>query len=383
MPHPARQQQAWCQDNEISGTSGTWRTRASSKLSFVQRLIALRQTTIRVPPPALPAGPRRGRSWGCRTRWWFRPDGRQDDPARLAVGHQGRRAVPERALIRLHRRVRGPGDRRRLVPAAVQRPARGRHVPAAGAPLRGALGAWRSDRPSPTLEPGSRDRGARASRSRCPHRSAMVLRRIESFSDGAARHVPPAAVARPGLPRRPRPRALPARPRRSRTCTCRRCCRPARARRTATTRSTPPGSPKRWAGRRRSGNWPPRAWGSCSTSCPTTWEPATRTAGGRTPRSSTSMPRPASIGGSSTSTTSPPCGWRSRRSSSCCTARCSALIAEGLVDGVRVDHPDGLADPAGYLERLRDCRPRPHLDREDPPSRRAHAGLARGRDRRV
>jgi (1->4)-alpha-D-glucan 1-alpha-D-glucosylmutase len=29
------------------------------------------------------------------------------------------------------------------------------------------------------------------------------------------------------------------------------------------------------------------------------------------------------------------------------------LVAEGVVDGLRVDHPDGLADPAGYLERLR------------------------------
>jgi (1->4)-alpha-D-glucan 1-alpha-D-glucosylmutase len=28
------------------------------------------------------------------------------------------------------------------------------------------------------------------------------------------------------------------------------------------------------------------------------------------------------------------------------------LVAEGLVDGLRVDHVDGLADPAGYLERL-------------------------------
>jgi (1->4)-alpha-D-glucan 1-alpha-D-glucosylmutase len=28
------------------------------------------------------------------------------------------------------------------------------------------------------------------------------------------------------------------------------------------------------------------------------------------------------------------------------------LVREGLVDGVRVDHPDGLADPRGYLERL-------------------------------
>ena len=31
------------------------------------------------------------------------------------------------------------------------------------------------------------------------------------------------------------------------------------------------------------------------------------------------------------------------------------LVREGLVDGVRVDHPDGLADPAGYLRRLREA----------------------------
>ena len=30
------------------------------------------------------------------------------------------------------------------------------------------------------------------------------------------------------------------------------------------------------------------------------------------------------------------------------------LVREGLVYGLRVDHPDGLADPAGYFERLRD-----------------------------
>jgi (1->4)-alpha-D-glucan 1-alpha-D-glucosylmutase len=29
------------------------------------------------------------------------------------------------------------------------------------------------------------------------------------------------------------------------------------------------------------------------------------------------------------------------------------LVTEGVVDGLRVDHPDGLADPARYLERLR------------------------------
>jgi malto-oligosyltrehalose synthase len=34
-----------------------------------------------------------------------------------------------------------------------------------------------------------------------------------------------------------------------------------------------------------------------------------------------------------------------------------SLVREGLVDGVRVDHVDGLADPRGYLERLRAALP--------------------------
>jgi len=33
--------------------------------------------------------------------------------------------------------------------------------------------------------------------------------------------------------------------------------------------------------------------------------------------------------------------------------RAVSLVRDGLVDGLRVDHPDGLADPAGYLRRLR------------------------------
>jgi (1->4)-alpha-D-glucan 1-alpha-D-glucosylmutase len=32
-----------------------------------------------------------------------------------------------------------------------------------------------------------------------------------------------------------------------------------------------------------------------------------------------------------------------------------SLLRDGVVDGLRVDHPDGLADPAGYLRRLRDA----------------------------
>lgn len=33
------------------------------------------------------------------------------------------------------------------------------------------------------------------------------------------------------------------------------------------------------------------------------------------------------------------------------------LVASGLVDGLRIDHPDGLADPAAYLDRLADATP--------------------------
>jgi (1->4)-alpha-D-glucan 1-alpha-D-glucosylmutase len=33
-------------------------------------------------------------------------------------------------------------------------------------------------------------------------------------------------------------------------------------------------------------------------------------------------------------------------------AKALELVADGLVDGLRIDHPDGLADPRGYLERL-------------------------------
>ena len=36
-------------------------------------------------------------------------------------------------------------------------------------------------------------------------------------------------------------------------------------------------------------------------------------------------------------------------------AKTLGLVAEGLVDGLRIDHPDGLADPREYLDRLRGC----------------------------
>ncbi len=35
-------------------------------------------------------------------------------------------------------------------------------------------------------------------------------------------------------------------------------------------------------------------------------------------------------------------------------AKVLELVRDGVIDGLRVDHPDGLADPAGYLRRLRE-----------------------------
>ena len=46
---------------------------------------------------------------------------------------------------------------------------------------------------------------------------------------------------------------------------------------------------------------------------------------------------------------------------------------EGLVDGVRIDHPDGLSDPAGYLDVAARTHRAAGVDRhrEDPGRRRA------------
>lgn len=43
------------------------------------------------------------------------------------------------------------------------------------------------------------------------------------------------------------------------------------------------------------------------------------------------------------------------------------LVAEGHVDGLRIDHVDGLADPAGYLQRLRTCLDGVAAQRSLPP----------------
>ena len=53
------------------------------------------------------------------------------------------------------------------------------------------------------------------------------------------------------------------------------------------------------------------------------------------------------------------------------------LLADKVIDGLRVDHIDGLADPAGYLDRLAGLGADRVLGREDPPHRRGAATLDR------
>ena len=60
-----------------------------------------------------------------------------------------------------------------------------------------------------------------------------------------------------------------------------------------------------------------------------------------------------------------------------------ALVAEGLVDGLRIDHIDGLADPRGYLERLRGNGVERVWVEKILRARRAAARLARPGDDRL
>ena len=132
------------------------------------------------------------------------------------------------------------------------------------------------------------------------------------------------------------------------------------------------------------------AWGSSSTSCRTTWRPTSKPLLGATRSyargSSTSIPAPAGTGASSTSTSSRRSARRIRRSSRRRTSWCSHSSREGLVDGLRVDHPDGLADPAGYLRaaaRAAACGASGWRRSSSATPARAAARLAGARDRRL
>ena len=72
-------------------------------------------------------------------------------------------------------------------------------------------------------------------------------------------------------------------------------------------------------------------------------------------------PRRSTTGASSTSTSWRRSGWKTRRSSSACTRSRSSCSRAAAIDGLRIDHVDGLYDPGDYLRRLqaraREIRP--------------------------
>ena len=257
---------------------------------------------------------------------------------------------------------------RRLVRAAVQRPRRGPRVQAA-APAHGrALGARALHRRTRAAAPGSVVATAPRSSINVIAHSITILRAGDLKVSGAVtlratyrlQLTPDFGFAAAG---RGSPTCATSA---SRTCTCRRRCRRGPAPRTATTSSTRRGSRTISAARPRSARWPPPptppGWGSCSTSCPTTWPPTTPTASGPTREL---RERFFDID---------PATGRHRRFFDIddlagvrqedpevfeeTHALVLSLVREGLVDALRIDHPDGLADPASYLARLRDGRRR-------------------------
>ena len=333
-----------------AGSTGTSTSEQVALLDFTRRLIQLRR--------AHPVFHRRdffgGESndgSGLPDLRWFRADGREmsrkdwrrSDLRVLGVFLNGEE-IPSPEL------GRRPGGRR-VVRDADQRGPRGHAVPAAGPPLRQPLAAG---------DLHGRARGARglAQLAGAHRRDAGAALTASCCAAPGEGHLPTPARAGPRLRRGPRAGAVPAPPRGEPPLPL---PQPAGALRLdPRLRRHRPAAHLRGPGRRggvpRAGRRPASAW--CSTSCPTTWRHPTRTRSGPIPQT---RERYFDID---------PRTGRHRRFFSIdelagvrvedpevfeVTQRLAvSLVAEGLVDGLRIDHPDGLADPGGYLRRLQE-----------------------------
>ena len=110
---------AWCQDNDISWYDWSWTPEAAEQHAFTKRLIALRRehpTFRRETLPHRPAAPGY-RAPRCGLVWARRPAA----PRRRLAGRRAHaRRLPQRPGTPRCRPPR-PGDHRRLVPVVVQR----------------------------------------------------------------------------------------------------------------------------------------------------------------------------------------------------------------------------------------------------------------------
>ena len=326
----------WCQDNELSWYEWGLREGQGEHLDFTERLIELRKAHPVFRRGKFLAG-RESEGSGLPDVWWFRPDGRRmtqrdwQQPVAHVLGvflngqeiadrtPRGEPIEDDSFLVLFNAHHE---DMTFTLPArrfGARVGARARHLRADARARRAALAVAR--------------RGGRARAVDEAAAPRLMIART-ACSSRPSRTSPPCARSCPTCASWA-----------SRTCTSRRRCRRAPAPRTATTSSIPRASPRRWAGRRGCARWPPRAWASCSTSCPTTWACPTRTAGGPTSASargsSTTTPPTAGTGASSTSTTWPACASRTPRSSRCCTARCSSSCATACSTGCASTIPTG------------------------------------------
>ena len=364
---------AWCQDNELSWLHWDLDDRQQDLLGVHPAADRPAPGPPGVPPRPLP---RRRRGPGA-ARLPLVPRRRPPhDPGELEQRRgAGGRPVPQR---RRDGRARPTGttDRRRLVPRARQRPLRGRRVHAADHPLGAAVvrravdrrpggRGRRVDRAGPPAgaphEPFGRRRcAASAGRATSPRARSDARapddRRRRPCRRRCARHVPAPAARRVRLPRRLGARPLPARPRHLPPLPVAVDDGPpgldARLRR----RSTRTASATSSAARRPSASWP--APGSAVV---LDIVPNHLAVGDLNPWWADEAERAQVFD------YDPATGWYRRffdiddlggvRQEDPAVferthRKVAELLADGTIDGLRVDHPDGLADPAGYLERL-------------------------------
>ena len=128
---------AWCQDNEISWVDWELDEEREALHEFTRRLLALRRKHPIFRRTQFLNG--RGSPSGLPDAWWFRPDGRRMTNAdwQNADAHVLGVFLNGRGLGSVDSARRA--DRRLVVRAARERPPRGRRVLAAAAPLRPAL----------------------------------------------------------------------------------------------------------------------------------------------------------------------------------------------------------------------------------------------------
>ena len=351
----------WCQDSEISWFDWSLlETNAELLDVHASKLIALR----------------RAHAVFRRRQFLFGREVEGSGPARRGLVPPRRRAHARRGLGRRRRRssalflngeeiaspdvARAPGARR-VVPAAVQRPPRGPRVHAAGRRRSARRGRSCWTRRGPSVEPGDETLeagdGARAgpplAGPAAPRPAMTELRatyRLQlggDFGFAAARELVP-YLADLGVSHVYLPPSFQAREGSTHGYDVV----------DPTSISNELGGEEEFFALVRRGAATP-GWASCSTSSRTTWRRTTQEPLLERPAAARAVlrhrrARPAATGASSTSTTSRRSARRTRRCSRRRTSSRCGWCARGIVDGLRIDHPDGLADPAGYLARLRE-----------------------------